>query len=219
MKWFLLFLLGGTGAAIILTCIVLLLVRHRLRRHHRVDPSVPTGAPASWMVDPREPARLHRRLCRIGRTAATVGDHHRPRGRRGRKTEPSPLLRLADDLRDHAVALDRQLARLHALAPADRRGPLADLAASVAEAEEAAVRLVAIDAELVAPRVLGADDPTLGDLTGRLDRLAAAHRELLALDRDAGLDAEPLPAPPLTEPRQSGPRPQGGAIAGPQGSR
>lgn len=202
MKWFLLVLLGGTGAVIIATCIVVLLVRHRLRRRHRVDPAVATGAPARWLIDPREPARLHRKLCRVGRTAATVGDHHRPRGRRARRAEPSPLLRLADDLLAHAVALDRQLARLAVLAPIARREPLAEVAASVAEVEDAAVRLVALDAELVAPRMLTADDPTLSDLTGRLDRLATAHRELLALDRDAGLDTEPLAAPPLTERRR-----------------
>ena len=70
-----------------------------------VDPAVRTGAPITWLVDPRAPARLHRRLARVGTTVCTVAADHpggaggrRPR-RRFRRVEPSPLRSTADELR------------------------------------------------------------------------------------------------------------------------
>lgn len=197
MRWFLLFLLTTTGMVVVATCSVILLARHRLHRHHRVDPSVPTEAPLTWLADPRHPARLHRRLTRVGRTAALVADDHRPRGFRARRAEPPPLARAAVDLQAHAVALDRQLARLAHLSPGARRGPVAELSRSVADAEAASARLVALSAELHAPRALPDDDPALVDITGRVERLAEAHRQLVALDEEAGLTGSSLPAPPL----------------------
>ncbi|CAN5850995.1 hypothetical protein BH23ACT2_BH23ACT2_08700 [soil metagenome] len=195
MSWFLLFLLTAIAMVVVATCSAVLMARHRLNRHHRVDVSVPTEAPLTWLADPRLPARLHRRLARVGRTAGVVAEDHRPRGFRARRAEPPPLGRAADDLRAHAVALDRQVARLAILAPGARRAPLAQLTRSVADAETASARLVALSTELRTPRGLPHDDPTLIDVTGRIERLAEAHRQLVALDEDAGLSASPLPAP------------------------
>lgn len=198
MKWLLLWLLGTTGAAIVLACIVLLFVRGRLRRHHRVAPGQPTDAPVTWLVDPRSPARLHRRLAKVGRLATTIGETHRPRGRRLRKAEEPPaIVAVAQDLVAQAVALDHQLARIALLAPSARRRPLVELARAVEQVEEAGTRLVALSSELLAPRRLHADDPGLLDVAGQVERLAEAHQALRDLDDDAGLAASPLPAPPL----------------------
>lgn len=183
-------------------CTAFLLVRHRLNLLHRVDPAVRTGAPITWLVDPRAPARLHRRLARVGTTACTVAADQRggsdagarrPR-RRFRRVEPGPLHTTADELREQAVALDRQLVRLAMLAPSARRTLLADLGRAVDEVERATARLAVISAEVRAPRALAGDDPALVDLARRVDWLAQAHAELTALDHDAGLTA-PAPAP------------------------
>ena len=54
-------------------------------------------------------------------------------------------------------------------------------------------------------RVLTGDGPDITDVRGQLDRLAEAHRELEALDGDAGLSTATrpgttLPAPPPPAP-------------------
>lgn len=188
MKWALLFALGGTGAVIVGLCIVALFVRHRINRRHRVDHTVPTDAPLTWLVDPRQPARLHRRLTRVGRTAIVVGDDHRPATKRLRKREPDPpIVSVADDLRRQAVAIDQQLARLAVLAPRARHQPLLDLGRSVDELERAATRLLALSTEVRTPRTLDADHPGLLDVAGQIDRLAEAHEALLAIDAEQGL--------------------------------
>ena len=193
MNWALLFALGFTGAAIVAACMVILFVRHRLNRRHRVDPRVRTEAPLLWMVDPRTPAQLHRRLARVGTTATAVADDHRSPTRRFRKVEPSPMTDTAADVRAQAVALDQQLTRLALLSPKARRHPLIELSRSVAEVETATARLVALSTDLRTHRALpsdepmAADQPTLTAIAAQMDRLARAHAELADLDRDAGL--------------------------------
>jgi len=193
VNWALLFALGFTGAVIVAACMVILFVRHRLNRRHRVDPRVRTDAPLRWMVDPRTPAQLHRRLARVGSAATVVADDHRPPSRRFRKVEPSPMTNTAADVRAQAVALDQQLARLALLSPKARRLPLIELSRSVAEVETATARLVALSTDLRTHRALptdqpvGADQPTLTAIAAQMDRLARAHAELADLDRDAGL--------------------------------
>ena len=187
MKWALLFALGSTGAVIVALCILALLIRNRYQHHHRVDPSVPTDAPASWLADPRAPARLHRRLARVGTATSRVVEDHQPGIRRFRRVEPSPVQAAAVALRAQAVALDRQVTRLSVLTPGARRPALTDVARSVNEVERACAQLVTLSSEVMAPRGLALDDPTLVDITGQVQRLAEAHRELLALDDAAGL--------------------------------
>lgn len=190
-------------ASISAACTAFLLVRHRLNLRHRVDPAVRTGAPITWLVDPRAPARLHRRLARVGTTACTVAADHRGGSdagarrarRRFRRVEPGPLESAADELRDQAVALDRQLVLLTMLAPHARRALLADVGRAVDEVERATARLAVISAEARAPRALAIDDPGLVDLARRVDWLAQAHAELTALDHDAGLAPPPTAAP------------------------
>lgn len=204
MKWFLLWALGGTGVVIVAMCLLFLLLRGRIRRRHRVDHKVATGAPITWLVDPRSPARLHRRLARIGTAADAVAADHQPKRRVrdvGRRTDPAPLAEASASLKARAVAADRQLARLATLAPQARRAPLQELARQVAELEEAATRLAALSAGSLTPREL--HHAVDHDVTGQLGRLAEAQAELDALDADAGLrPAHPnalgsaLPPPP-----------------------
>src|SRR5690606_18607919 len=182
-----LFVLGSTGVLIVACCIAVLFARHRFNRHHRIDPQVPTDAPVTWLADPRAPARLHRRLARVGTATTRVIEDHQPRTRIMRKAEPTPVQAAASELREQAVAVDRQVARLSALAPAARRAPMAAAARSVADLEAACARLGSSSHDVQTPRALAVDDPTLVDVTQRIERLAQAHRELLALDDAAGL--------------------------------
>ena len=185
-------------------CMAVLIARNRMHRHHRVDPAVRTEAPMTWLVDPRAAARLHRRLAKVGTAATTVVEDHRPTGRRRRKAEPSPLAITAGELREQAVLLDLQVARVSVLAPAARRQPLADLGRAINEVETASARLVALSAQVRAPRRLNLDDPGLTAVTQQIDRLAEAHQELLGLDAQAQLvpvtQAAFRPPPPQTWP-------------------
>ena len=203
MRWFLLWFLGSAGALVVAACIIVLFVRHRFNRHHRVDPKVPTDAPLSWAVDPRTTARLHRRLAKVGSAATAVEADHPPTGRL-RNREESPVAITARDLRAQAVALDNQLARLSVLTPEARREPMRQVAQATADLESAAARLVTYSAEVRAPRRLVTDDPTMVDIRGQLERLAEAHRELAALEADVGLTAA-VPVPPEATGGESGP--------------
>jgi hypothetical protein len=187
VRWFLVSTLGIIGTLIVLACIVVLLVRHRIARANRVDPKVATAAPTTWLADPRSPARLHRRLVRIGRAAEGVADDHRRGGRLRRSVEQPPIVDAAEALRAHAVRLDHALARTATLAPAARRGPLAELATAVADLEAAASRLVALSAEVLAPPVLPTEAADAIDVAGQIERLAAAHQALLEIDLANGL--------------------------------
>lgn len=170
------------------------LVRNRVRRHHRVDPTVPSGAPLSWTFDPRLPARLHRRLTRIGTATTRIISETQPRrGLRRRRPDPTPAQQLATELRLQAVQLDRRLEQLDALAPALRREPLAELDRGVTELERATTRLITLQHELDHPVDLtGRPDP-IEEAGERVDLLARAHEELRRLDRDHGIDHRSRP--------------------------
>lgn len=216
MEWFLVAVLAVLLFGTSLLCLAALIGRSRIHRIHRVDPAVPTEAPLTWLVDPRTPARLHRRLARVGTTTTTVVDDHRPRPRRRlrrKAPEPSLLATTAAELRSQAVLLDQQVARLSVLAPKARRQPLVELRRAVTDVEAAGARLIALSSQARAPRGLDTDDRSLDEVTARIDRLAHAHQELLALDVDNRLVETPLPAPPLVDRR---PAPQPAPPAQPQ---
>jgi hypothetical protein len=205
VNWFLLGFLGTAGAVIVVCCIVALFVRHRVRRHHRVHPKVPTPAPLTWMADPRAAARLHRRLAKVGHTAGDVADDHRVPQKRLRKPVEQPeMVALAEQLRQQAIALDVQVARTSSLPTVVRRQHLAQLATSVSEAEFACVRLVSVSTQSQRHAVL-AHGPTgaapgsatdITDVAGQVQRLADAHRILQQLDEQAGLAPAPTPLDP-----------------------
>jgi hypothetical protein len=195
VRWFLVSLLGIVGTLIVLACIVVLLVRHRISRRNRVDPKVATAAPATWLADPRTAARLHRRLVRAGRTAGAVAGDHRANGRFRRTSEQPPIVDAALALRAHAVRLDHEVTRAALLAPGPRRTALARVATAVDELETASTELVVLSAEILAPPVLATEADHAIDLAGQIRRLAEAHRALLDLDAANGLVPEPPPAP------------------------
>jgi hypothetical protein len=216
VKWFLVWMLGGTTLVIAVACLLLLMARSRMRRHHRVDRKVATGAPLTWLVDPRSPARLHRRLARVGTVATSVAEEQQQPRRGlsrtlGRKPEPTPIAAVAADLTAQAVATDRQLARIATLAPSARRGPLLELEHRVAGLERAAGQLAALNAASFTPRALAHDHPEIVDVQGQLTRLADAQRELDALDAQAGLvpaasspfGAPATPPPPPAPPARA----------------
>jgi hypothetical protein len=188
VKWALLFTLGGLGTVIVAACIAFLFLRHRLHRLHRVHHATPTEAPLTWLVDPRLPARLHRRLAKVGQAAEAVAEDHRPQGRRFRKPPAvPPIVHVAEGVRDQAVAVDRRLPRLAMLSAPARREPLDQISRSVDELERTTARLVEMSADLRTPRTLASDDPGLLDVAGQVERLAEAHRALDDLDHQAGL--------------------------------
>lgn len=209
MNWFLLSFLGTAGAIVVACCILVLLVRHRINRRHRVHPKVPTPAPLTWMADPRAAARLHRRLAKVGRTAGVVADDHRvPHKKLRRPVEQPPMVDLAEQLRLQAIQLDHQVARTASLPTTVRRAQLVQLSRSVAEAEHACVRLVSVSTQARTPAVLAHQAHGYVDITdvaAQVERLAEAHRILQQLDQGSGLAPAPAPvaapaAPPLSSP-------------------
>lgn len=204
------------GGVLILTALLLVLislavaafalVRNRVRRHHRVDPTVPSGAPLSWSFDPRQPARLHRRLTRIGTATTAILDRPAPRrGLRRRRPDPTHAQELAAELRRQAVLLDHRLEQLHALAPALRREPLEELDRAVTDLERATTRLITLQHDLDRPADLtGRPDP-IEEAVERVDLLARAHEELHRLDRDHGIEHGARPHPGRSAPDDTPP--------------
>ena len=204
MNWALLLLLGWTGAAIVAACIVILLVRHRFNRYHRVDRAVATPAPITAAVDPRAAGRLHRRLARAAHTADDIAAQHRPvtrkERRRTRHDEPE-VVRLATEIKAHAVELDRRTALAAGLAPAQRNPELRRLSAAVRELERTVADLAHVSAAARASSMRPDDRTGLADTRERIGHLADAHGELDRVDADNGLvgpdvQGRPLPPPP-----------------------
>lgn len=188
MRWALLWFLSTTGVVIVALCLMILFLRSRIRRMHRVDPSIATTAPFTWLVDPRSPARLHRRLAAIGRLAAQVArDHGQTKRFARRNPEPTPLQAGAITLLATAVNLDHQLSRIAMLTPQARKAPLAQLAQAVSDLEKAAVQLEKVSAEVLAPPVLNTENDDITNIRAQLDRLAAAHKALNEIDQSNGL--------------------------------
>ena len=151
--------------------------RWRLRKQLRVRPSTRSRAPTNWLVSMSEPARLHRRL----RTAATTA---RLAGSRGGAT----IADLANEIEDHAVALETHLVLLSRLWRRERHARK-QLIAQVAQLEQLAAHLATSAIEVNRPRALGAGSPdALAELTDRIDALDQARQELEALERSWNLN-------------------------------
>lgn len=176
--------------------LALALVRSRLHRVHRVHPRRPTDAPLTWLADPRQAARLHRRLAKVGTATTRIIDDHEPRtGLRRRRVEPSPVADTARRVREEAVLVDHQVVRMATLASSSRRRPLADLHGAVTDLEGATARLLHLSVEVRSPLRLDHDVPGRLDAQAQVDRLAAAHRELDEIDARRGLAGDHLAAP------------------------
>jgi hypothetical protein len=146
--------------------------RWRLRKQLRVRPSTRSAAPTSWLVSTSEPARLHRRLRKAAATARLAG------ARGG-----ASIVALADEIEDHAVALESHLVMLSKLWRRERQAKK-QLVAQVAQLEQLAIRLSTSAVDVTRPRALGAGSPdALAELTERIEALDAAREELAVLER------------------------------------
>lgn len=169
------------------------LVRRRILLHHRVDPTISSPVPLTWAVDPRAPARLHRRLARIGDvTIRLTADDQPRRGRRRHRDEPTPLQQTALAIRQQAVALDRRLDVVAALPLRVRRDQLIELGRAVDDLEGATAQLARLHEESGDPRTLTGQPSRLEAVIERVDLLERAHAELQRIDRDHGLEPDPL---------------------------
>ena len=205
MNWAVLAFLGTTGAAIIAACVLVLFVRSRVNRYHRVDRAIPTPAPLTAVIDPRAAGRLHRRLARAAHTADDIAAQHRPTTRKERRRfrqDPAEVVVLAADVKAHAVELDARIALVARLAPAERNRELRRLAGAVRELEHTVAELARVSASARTPAMRPDDTTGLAETRTRVDHLAQAHDELGRVDADNGLvgtdvDGRPLPPPPL----------------------
>jgi hypothetical protein len=154
--------------------LAVLWVRHRLRRALRITPGVRSAAPTAWLVSPASAARLHRRLRTVGRSAGLAS------------TLDPGLVPVASELAGEAVALEPQVVAVAGLRRAGA-GVRRDLSVRVAELEVVARRLTALSTEPSARS--SADGPSR--LLDRLAALESARRELVEIDRRAGLLRHP----------------------------
>lgn len=149
----------------------------RVRKQLRVRPSVRSVAPTYWLMATTEPARLHRRL----RKAATVA---RAAGERG---GPS-IAGLADEIQDHAVALEHHLVLLSRVWRRERTARR-ELVGQIGQLEQLSSRLTISAMEINRPRSLSSGSPdALKELTERVDALDAAREELAELERTWNLN-------------------------------
>lgn len=191
MNWLALGILGGLGAVVVAACVLYLIAMNRFHRRHRIEPRTPTPAPVTWLADPRSPARLHRRLVRVGRATTAVAEAHSPRVRWLRRGDHDAIARAAVDLRSAAVALDNELVRLSVMAAGVRRVALVELSANVALIERSCVQLTHLSAVSRGPLRLNDEPSELSSIVDRIEHLAAAHHEVAALDASSGLRSEP----------------------------
>jgi hypothetical protein len=203
-------LLVGLVVAVVLVIVVSLLVMavslRSIARGNRVSPTVSTGAPLHWRVDPAPAARLHRRLQACVRQLHLAGVLV-PGRKRQQASNP-----LAVELETQAVALDRRLVAVAAVkGKKRRRAELEQLGYEVERLEVLAHRLVTA-AHWQSPHAPQATSDALDAVAEQLDALEAGQREIADLETamtrvEADLDRArvlPPPAPhvPLTMPQQ-----------------
>jgi hypothetical protein len=154
------------------------LVVRSIAQRNRLHPSIETGAPLTWCWSPRATARLHRRL---QGALETFGD---PSGDR-RPSSADGSAELVAVLAHQAAAVDRELITAHRSHGPRRRAHLRGLRADVRQVEHLSQRMQH------QRRAMGADgiaaSPSrrvvLDGIRSRLDLLAEAHAELLAVEQ------------------------------------
>jgi hypothetical protein len=154
-------------------------------RANRVLPERRTEAPISWLVSPREPARLHRRLRRAVQLANGSVGPLRDGSKRGRKPQKglvSPLVEVADELVAQALHLDDRLPQAATAHPHWKGRALGELAGEVNDVEAAAFRLsrlaVTWQMEMRQAAELSPASVAPLELRARLDAIEAALAEL-----------------------------------------
>jgi len=108
----------------------------------------------------------------------------RTAGERGGPT----IAELADELQDHAVALEHHLVLLSRVWRRERTARR-DLVGQIVQLEQLSSRLTISAMEVTRPRALSAGSPNaLAELTERIDALDAAREELTALEQTWNLN-------------------------------
>jgi DNA-binding helix-hairpin-helix protein with protein kinase domain len=167
--------LGAGGLSLLAGA--LLYGRWRLRKQLRVRPSTRSSAPTNWLVSMSEPARLHRRLRKAAATARLAG-----------ASGGATVAELADEIEDHAVALETHLVLLSRMWRRERQART-QVVTQIEQLEQLTTRLTASAVQVSRPRALGAGSPdALAELTERIDALEAARAELTALERSWNLN-------------------------------
>ena len=148
---------------------------YSLRRRNRVAATVKSPAPVTWLVSPRAPARMHRRL-RNALTSArvayapAVGEAH------------PQLPDLALTLEREAVITDQLLVAASTSPRPHRRQSLRPLQAQVAEIERLAHQ-IAHTARRAGPAAIPQAADGLRDVADQLEALRAAQQEVEDVDR------------------------------------
>ncbi len=148
---------------------------YSLRRRNRVAAKVKSPAPVTWLVSPRAPARMHRRL-RNALTSArvayapAVGEAH------------PQLPDLALTLEREAVITDQLLVAASTSPRPHRRQSLRPLQAQVAEIERLAHQ-IAHTARRAGPAAIPQAADGLRDVADQLEALRAAQQEVEDVDR------------------------------------
>ena len=159
----------GTGGVLLAT--------RALQRANRVSPQLPGLAPASWVVLPERPARLHRRLRRAVAMARRAAELHAAGA--GKRARPTTIADLSGDLERRACVIDGQLVVASRTGGAARWGALNDLESQVAEVERLATRITGMVSAWTATTVeLTSGPDALRAIGERLDALEDAMREL-----------------------------------------
>lgn len=146
-----------------------------LRRRNRVSATTKTPAPVTWLVSPRAPARMHRRL-RNALTSArvayapAVGEAH------------PQLPDLALTLEREAVLTDELLVAASTTPRPHRRRSLQPLQAQVTEIERLAHQ-IAHTARRAGPSAVPQAADGLRDVAEQLEALRAAQAEVEAVER------------------------------------
>jgi hypothetical protein len=159
-----------------------LLVLWRLRTRNRLHPKWPTMAPLVWLVDPRLPARLHRRL-----RAAVATAHFRTPGRGRHKVPHSSVDALVLELLHEAAAVDEQLV-LAARAPRSiRRQILRVTVPQVDKLVAIAGRLAVLVSASARPGGAPAAN-AIQALEDRLDAIEVSRQEIADLEAAVFVD-------------------------------
>ena len=146
-----------------------------LRRRNRVSATIRTPAPVSWLISPRSPARMHRRL-RSALFSARAA--YAPAVGRAHPQLPD----LALSLEREAVLTDERLVAASATPRPHRRQTLRPLQAQVAEIERLAQQ-IAHTARRAGPNAIPQAADGLRDVADQLQALHAAQAEVDQIDR------------------------------------
>jgi hypothetical protein len=163
-------------------------VLYSLRRRNRISATTKTPAPVTWLVSPRAPARMHRRLrnaltsARIAYSPA-VGEAH------------PQLPDLAHTLEREAVMMDELLVAASVSPRPHRRRSLQPLQAQVTEIERLAHQ-IAHTARRAGPAAIPQAANGLRDVADQLEALRAAQQEVDHIDRLTQGHPDFVAAPP-----------------------